>query len=105
VTDTELFMRKVAASVVPAVSLVWLSFIVYAVVVNGVGWHIMRRIWFPTPAPFHIQRYWQGCERIWIVGAGATGYPCNPSPQFIYHAFLADEVGVVSLRTSMKKSL
>ena len=48
-TDAELFLGKVVASVVPAVLLAWLSFIVYGVIVNVAGWPVMQRIWFPTP--------------------------------------------------------
>jgi ABC-2 type transport system permease protein len=63
-TDSELFLGKVAASVVPAVLLAWLSFIVYAVVVNTVGWHIMGRIWFPTPLWWPLM--------LWVTPAVAT---------------------------------
>jgi len=46
-TDSELFLGKVLASVVPAVLFSWLSFLVYAVVVNAASWPAMRWIWFP----------------------------------------------------------
>ena len=45
--DSELFLGKVLASVVPAVLFSWLSFLVYAVVVNAASWPAMRWIWFP----------------------------------------------------------
>ncbi len=45
--DSELFIAKVLASVVPAVLLSWVSFLVYAVVVNTLSWPSMRWIWFP----------------------------------------------------------
>jgi ABC-2 type transport system permease protein len=45
--DSELFLGKVLASVVPAVLLSWLSFLVYAVVVNAASWPAMRWVWFP----------------------------------------------------------
>ena len=48
-TDGELFVGKVIASVVPAVALAWLSFAVYTLILNVVGWPIMGRIWFPLP--------------------------------------------------------
>jgi hypothetical protein len=46
-SDSDLFVAKVLASVVPAVLLTWLSFLVYAVVVNVASWPAMRWIWFP----------------------------------------------------------
>jgi ABC-2 type transport system permease protein len=46
-SDTELFLGKVAASIVPAIALAWASFLVYTVVVNVAAWPIMGRIWFP----------------------------------------------------------
>jgi ABC-type Na+ efflux pump permease subunit len=63
-TDTELFLGKLTASVVPAVVIAWASFIVYAVVVNAAGWHIMGRIWFPT------LQWWP--LMLWVVPAVAT---------------------------------
>jgi ABC-type Na+ efflux pump permease subunit len=63
-TDTELFLGKVAASVVPAVLLAWVSFAIYIVVVNVAGWHIMGRIWFPTP------QWWP--LMLWVTPAVAT---------------------------------
>jgi ABC-type Na+ efflux pump permease subunit len=49
-SDTELFLGKVAASIVPAVALAWVSFLVYAVVVNVAAWPVMGRVWFPLPS-------------------------------------------------------
>ncbi len=46
-TDAELFVGKVLASVLPAVALAWLSFLVYAIVVNVAAWSVMGRVWFP----------------------------------------------------------
>ncbi len=39
-------MKQRLASVVPAVALAWLSFLVYGVVVNVAGWPVMGRLWF-----------------------------------------------------------
>ena len=47
VKDSELFLAKVLASVVPAVLLSWLSFLIYTVVVNAASWPGMRWIWCP----------------------------------------------------------
>jgi ABC-2 type transport system permease protein len=63
-TDGELFLGKVIASVVPALLLTWLSFVVYAVVVNVAGWHIMQRVWFPTAAWWPLM--------LWVAPAIAT---------------------------------
>lgn len=63
-TDGELFLGKVIASVVPALLLTWLSFGIYAVVVNAAGWHIMQRIWFPTAAWWPLM--------LWVAPAIAT---------------------------------
>ncbi len=46
-SDSELFLGKVLASVIPAVLLSWLSFLVYALVVNAASWPAMHWIWFP----------------------------------------------------------
>jgi len=63
-TDGELFLGKVLASVIPAVALGWLSFLVYAVVVNAAGWPVMGRIWFP------IAPWWP--LMLWVTPAVAT---------------------------------
>ena len=63
-TDGELFLGKVIASVVPALLLTWVSFIVYAVVVNTAGWYIMHRVWFPTAAWWPLM--------LWVAPAIAT---------------------------------
>lgn len=47
VTDTELFVGKVLAAFLPAVAITWASFLAYIVVVNGAGFHVMGRVWFP----------------------------------------------------------
>jgi ABC-type Na+ efflux pump permease subunit len=49
-TDRELFLGKLLAAVVPALMVAWGSFLVYAVVLNTLGWPLMGRFWFPTPA-------------------------------------------------------
>jgi ABC-2 type transport system permease protein len=63
-TDGELFLGKVIASVVPALLLTWLSFVIYTVVVNVAGWHIMQRVWFPTAAWWPLM--------LWVAPAIAT---------------------------------
>jgi ABC-2 type transport system permease protein len=63
-TDGELFMGKVIASVVPALLLTWLGFVIYAVVVNLVGWNVMHRVWFPTLSWWPLM--------LWVAPAIAT---------------------------------
>jgi hypothetical protein len=46
-TDTELFLGKVLASFIPAVLITWASFIGYIIVLNGAGYPLMGRLWFP----------------------------------------------------------
>lgn len=49
-SDGELFLGKVLASVVPAVALTWVSFLVYGTVVTVASWPAMGRLWFPPAA-------------------------------------------------------
>ena len=49
VTDMELFLGKVLAAVIPAISLSWLTYLVYIVVVNVASYGLFQRIWFPIP--------------------------------------------------------
>jgi len=46
-TDLELFLGKVLAAVIPAITITWVSFILYAVVLNVVPYHLFKCIWFP----------------------------------------------------------
>jgi hypothetical protein len=57
-------MGKVIASVVPALLLTWLGFVLYAVVVNFAGWNIMHRVWFPTLSWWPLM--------LWVAPAIAT---------------------------------
>lgn len=63
-TDAELFLGKVVAAILPAIGLCWLSFACYTVVVNVGGWHLMGRIWFPTPSWWPLM--------LWVAPAIAT---------------------------------
>jgi ABC-2 type transport system permease protein len=63
-SDGELFLGKTLASVLPAVVLAWLSFLVYGVVVNAAGWSVMGRIWFPPAAWWPLM--------LWVTPAIAT---------------------------------
>jgi ABC-type Na+ efflux pump permease subunit len=48
-TDHELFFGKMLAAVLLALTITWVSFVVYTLVLNVAGAPIMERIWFPTP--------------------------------------------------------
>jgi ABC-type Na+ efflux pump permease subunit len=49
-TDMELFLGKILAAVIPAISLSWLTYLVYIIVVNVSSYGLFNRIWFPLPA-------------------------------------------------------
>jgi ABC-2 type transport system permease protein len=48
ISDGELFLAKLLASVLPAILLAWLCFIVYGLCVNIASFQVMGKIWFPT---------------------------------------------------------
>lgn len=47
-TDRELVLAKILGSVLPAIAVAWISFVIYTVLVNALGWQIFERVWFPT---------------------------------------------------------
>lgn len=47
-SDRDIFAAKVLSAWVPAVGVAWLGFALYAVVLNGVGWPLFERIFFPN---------------------------------------------------------
>ncbi len=63
-TDGELFTGKVIASVVPAVLLGWLCFVLYGIVANAAAWPVMGRVWFP------LVNWWP--MMLWLTPAIAT---------------------------------
>lgn len=63
-TDQELFVGKTLASVLPALALSWLSFLLYVGVINAASWPLMGRSWFPTP------QWWPLI--FWVTPAVAT---------------------------------
>ncbi len=46
-SDAELFIGKALAAFLPALAVTWVSFILYAVVLNITGFPIFERLWFP----------------------------------------------------------
>ena len=56
-TDMELFFGKILAAVIPAISLSWLTYLIYIVVVNAGSFNLFGRIWFPL-APWWPMMFW-----------------------------------------------
>lgn len=50
ISDAELFAGKALAALIPAVGAAWAGFALYTAVLNGLGWSIMERWWFPLRA-------------------------------------------------------
>jgi ABC-2 type transport system permease protein len=48
ITNRELLTGKMLTAWLPATAIAWVSFVLYGVVVNAVGWPIMGRIFFPN---------------------------------------------------------
>ena len=48
-SDSELFLGKVLAAVVPAIAISWITYSVYIVVVNAASFKLMGGLWFPLP--------------------------------------------------------
>jgi ABC-type Na+ efflux pump permease subunit len=46
-SDIELFLGKVLAALIPALLVSWISFIVYTVIINTLGYPLMDEVWFP----------------------------------------------------------
>ncbi|HHY89793.1 MAG TPA: ABC transporter permease subunit [Chloroflexi bacterium] len=70
VRDSELFLGKVLAAGVPAFAVTLFSFLGYTLVVNGLGWPVMGRVWFPLPAWYPLI-FWV-TPAISALGIGAT---------------------------------
>jgi len=47
-TDTELFLGKITAAMIPGIVFTWLNFLIFALIVNIAGLPIMGSFWFPT---------------------------------------------------------
>ena len=48
-TDGELFLGKVMAAAVPSITVTWLGFGVYTLILNLAPYSVFQRIWFPLP--------------------------------------------------------
>ncbi len=69
-TDGELLVGKMLAAVIPSISLSWLSFVVYAVVVNAASWPLVGQVWFPTPTWWPLMLW--VTPAIAVMGLGLT---------------------------------
>lgn len=49
-SDTELFLGKVLAGLIPAVGITLVSFVGYSIVLNAAAYPAMKHIWFPLPS-------------------------------------------------------
>ncbi len=47
-SDQDILAAKLLSAWLPAVAVAWLGFVLYAVVLNGVGWPLFGRIFFPN---------------------------------------------------------
>ncbi len=111
-SDGELLMGKVLASIVPAVGLAWLTFLVYGVTVNLASLPVMRRIWFPEVSWWPLMLWLT--PAIATLGMAATvlisvkastfmeAYQLSGSLVVLVLALLAGQVsGVLSLNVGM----
>ena len=69
-SDSELLLGKMLAAVLPAVLLSWVSFVLYAVVVNAASWPIVSQVWFPTPTWWPLMLW--VTPAIAVLGLGLT---------------------------------
>ena len=47
-TDQELFLAKVLSAWLPAVAITLAGFLLYGIVANAAGWHVMEKLFFPN---------------------------------------------------------
>ena len=69
-SDTELFLGKVAAGLVPSLLITLISFILYILVLNIAAWPIFERIWFPLPSWYPLI-FWIS-PALALIGVSAT---------------------------------
>ncbi len=80
-SDTELFLGKVVAAGFPAVTITWLCFLAYILVVNAAAYPLMGRIWFPIPAWFPMI-FWIA-PALSLLGIAATVLISARNPTFM----------------------
>ncbi len=69
-SDQELVVGKLLSALLPALAVTVISFVLYTVVVNAVGWPLMGRIFFPN-AMWYVLVFWVAPAAS-AMGLGAT---------------------------------
>jgi len=69
-SNAELFFGKMLAGLIPALLISWLSFLLYAVVLNAAGWPIFGYIWFPLETWYPLI-FWV-TPALAVMGVGMT---------------------------------
>jgi len=69
-SDMELFLGKVLAAVLPAIGISWLTYMVYALVVNAASFPLFGGLWFPL-APWWLMMFWL-TPALAVLGISAT---------------------------------
>lgn len=69
-SDLELFLGKVLAAVLPAIGISWLTYMVYALVVNAASFPLFGSLWFPL-ASWWPMMFWL-TPALAVLGISAT---------------------------------
>jgi ABC-type Na+ efflux pump permease subunit len=69
-SDLELFLGKVLAAVLPAIGLSWLTYMLYALVVNIASFPLFGEVWFPLPTWWPLM-FWL-TPALAVLGISAT---------------------------------
>jgi ABC-type transport system involved in multi-copper enzyme maturation permease subunit len=69
-SDAELFIGKALAAFIPSVLVAWISFALYIIVLNGAGYPLFGRIWFPFTSWYPLV-FWV-TPALAALGVGAT---------------------------------
>jgi len=80
-TDAELFFGKVTAAAVPAISMTWLGFLIYTLILNLLPYAYFQRIWFPLPTWWPLI-FWIAPALV-VLGIGFTVLISARVPSFL----------------------
>jgi len=69
-SNAELFFGKMLAGLIPALLISWLSFLLYAIVLNAAGWPLFGYIWFPLETWYPLI-FWV-TPALAVMGVGMT---------------------------------
>jgi len=70
ITDAELFLAKLLTALLPALVISMVSFLVYGIVVNASGYHVVGHLFFPTAMWWPLV-FWVG-PGVSVAGLGVT---------------------------------